>query len=96
MEPAVLAGQNDKKAKALSRLGWQMRSKGAGKTKSIDRSTAPATVFAGDIATIGASIPSARREFQLNLIGAIEYSLEVRDRTSAQDACSSVYSTYHD
>ena len=88
MGPAVLAEQNDKKAKALFRLGWQMRPKGTAKTKAIARSTAPATVFATEIATIGASIPSARREFQPNLVGAIEYSLEARDRTFAQGSHS--------
>ena len=87
MGPAVLAGQSDKK-KALSRLGWQMPSKAPAKTKAIARSTAPATVFVREIATIGASIRSARREFEPNLIGAIEYSLEARDRTFAQGSYS--------
>ncbi len=67
----------------LSGLGWQMRPKGAAKTKSSIRPTSPAIVFARETATIGARIPCARRESQPNLIGAFEYSLEGRDQTSA-------------
>ena len=62
-----------------SRPGWHVRPKGVAQAKAIDRSAARATVFAGKIATIGASISSARREFQPILLGAIEY-----DQTSAQ------------
>ena len=79
MGPAVLAGQNDEKAKALSRLGWQMPSKGAPKAKAIARSIAPATVSAREIATIGASIRFARSESRPHLSGAIEYIFQWHD-----------------
>ena len=44
MRPAVLAGQNDTKAKALSSLGWQIRPKRAAKTKSSIQPTAAGEV----------------------------------------------------
>ena len=92
MGPAVLGGQNDNWKKALSSLGWQMRPKGAAKAKSIGRPTAPATVLAREIATIGASIPFARCESRPNLIGAIEYSLQGHDQTSARGHCEAEWS----
>ena len=70
MGTAVLEGQKEQK----TLLGWQMRPKGAAKAQSIGRSTAPATVFARKIATIGASIPFAQGESRPDLVGAIEYS----------------------